>query len=310
MKALLLLLVGVLSSGCVLAEPAASRFTVRVMDAETSLPVTNAMVQTIFEHQYDPWGNKPSIVDRRKEPVDLNGEVIFKGKCIHGGAGGTVFAEGYYSSHAGKSTKKNLILNRWEPWNPTIEVRMRPKKNLVPMIHFQHKTNWIKMPEKDKSIGFDLERADWLAPHGKGKIADFIFHPYRIDTDEEIRFGYKLTFSNPMDGIQEYYVSSEDMRSSYLFPYLAPTNGYVSSMEKIKIDPHYGRVETDMNKKNNYIFRVRSHEDENGNIIGCYGRISGEITMSGQFGLQFGYWFNPIPNERSLEYSGENLLKK
>jgi hypothetical protein len=32
--------------------------------------------------------------------------------------------------------------------------------------------------------------------------------------------------------------------------------------------------------------------------------------MSGQFGFQFKYWFNPVPNERSLEYSGENLLKR
>jgi len=44
------------------------QFTVRVVDLETLLPVTNAIVYTIFEHQNDPWANKPGIVDRQKDP--------------------------------------------------------------------------------------------------------------------------------------------------------------------------------------------------------------------------------------------------
>lgn len=289
------------------AAPPTAKMTLHIRDAETGEPLGKVAVKT----QFRPDENKRLVPETKQ--TDTNGICIVEGAidyiCISSG----LEKEGYYWQTAQLNFKKrNRILNRWEPWNPTVEVKMRPKKKPMPMIHYQQNSNWVKMPEKDKPIGFDLEKSDWVAPYGKGKITDFIFHPYRIDTDKEIRFGYKLLFNHPLDGIQE-YVPPEDMCTSYIsynFPYLAPTNGYVSCMEKIKIDPVRGQVETNMNKQNDYIFRVRSYEDENGNIVGSYGRIKGEIMMSGQFGLQFEYWFNPVPNERSLEYSGENLLKQ
>ncbi len=311
MKRLLLSMV-LVCMGCAFAagSPPRAKFTLLIIDADTGMPVSNAVVKTVFQHQYDPFNSEQNKIDRQEKTVDENGYLTFSGTDFNGSVGASVYADGYYTDWGGvERMNRNRILNRWEPWDPLIEVRMRKTNNPVPMVHCPHKSNWMKMPEKDKPIGFDLELRDWVAPYGKGQTSDFVFHPYRIDTDEEIRFGYKLTFSNPLDGIQQ-YTPPEGMRSSYIFPYLASTNGYASSLEKIKIDPHRGRVETDMSKQNNYIFRVRSYENEKGNVVGSYGRIKGEITMSGQFGLQFEYWFNPVPNERSLEYSGENLLKK
>lgn len=312
MKAFLLLLVGVLGSGCVLAEPAASKFTVRVIDVETGLPVTNAMVQSIFEHQYDPWGNKPSIVDRRKEPVDLNGEVVFKGKCIHGGAGGTVFAEGYYSSHAGKSLDKNLVLNRWEPWNPMVEVKMRPKKNPVPMLHKSIQREDI--PAWDEPVGFDLEIGDWVAPHGKGGKCDFVFTASKV-TEPKDGIQYAIVFSNSLDGLVE-YVPPEGMHSSYIFPYKAPVSGYISTFSRYRllkypVLPNYPANNLKEGKDINYIFRVRTEANDEGEITSAnYGRIKGEIRVSSKGEAYFSYYFNPDPQSRSLECNGVNLLKK
>jgi hypothetical protein len=312
MKALTWIVICALNAGCVLASPPASKFTMKVLDAETGFPVTNAEVRVTFTEQADPWGTGVGKSDRQKIKVNEEGVATFNGHSVYPGCGGSVFADGYYSDGGGFSfTGRNAVLNRWEPWNPTIEVKMRKIKKPVPMAYYWHTGDWIRMPMKDKSISFDLEACDWVAPYGKGKVADFVFHPYRIDTTDEIRFGYTLTFSNPMDGIQE-YLPSEESRCAYIFPYEAPTNGYVASLEKGTVDPVRGGVETNMKKQDeiNYIFRVRSHKDDAGNVVGSYGRIKGELVMSGKFGLQFEYWFNPVSSERSLEYNGNNLLKK
>ncbi|QBG49017.1 hypothetical protein EGM51_17015 [Verrucomicrobia bacterium S94] len=60
----------------------------------------------------------------------------------------------------------------------------------------------------------------------------------------------------------------------------------------------------------NYIFRVRTQVDDEGNITSaCYGKISGPFGLGWADWVNWVYWFNPVPNERSLEWNGVNLLK-
>ena len=113
-----------------------------------------------------------------------------------------------------------------------------------------------------------------------------------------------ISFPNDLDGIQE-FATPQDLRSSYIFPYLAPTNGYKPKLFKEK---WYANAQDDAvtnlkeGKDINYIFRVRGRVDEDGNIIfSNYGRIRGEIRISSHGRLYFSYWFNPEPNNRSLE---------
>jgi len=158
-----------------------------------------------------------------------------------------------------------------------------------------------------------LELCDWVAPYGKGRNSDFIFKATRDENEVGVFSGYTLTFINPADGIQEFVPPSKISSSEFVFPYLAPEKGYEKSLTKHKKNPHYAAIEQDYkdNANVNYIFRVRTKTDAEGQIISaCYGRIKGELTMSGKLGLQYEYWFNPVPNERSLEWNGENLLRK
>ena len=301
MKWVISIIVVASCNGCAFATVSASKFTVHVTDMETKSPVSNAVVKTIFEHKYDPWGNKPNKVDRRKESVDENGLVVFEGEDLGGSIGASVFADGYYSDWGGFEYKsKNLVLNRWKPWNPTIEVKMRPNKNPVPMVHkFQ---SWVVVPEFGKPVGYDLEVGDWMAPYGKGKINDFLFE-MNLDRKSmaEAEASYTLTFSNPLDGIQE-YLPPDDLRSSFIFPYVAPTNGYSKSLYQHDITTPYGPSKTTEKENVNYIFRVRTKTDEDGNIVSaCYGRIRGELKISRKGQVGFSYWFNPDPQSRSLE---------
>jgi len=290
-----ILLVGLLTSGCVLANPPETKFTVRVLDAETELPVTNATVWTTFTQKRDSWGTGEGKFNQVKLSVDQNGEVEIKGYQgkVERGASARAFADGYYTEGKGfKFTGKNMLHNRWKPWNPTIEIKMRKKKNPVSMTYKRQK--WSVVPEFGKPVGYDLEIGDWMAPHGKGKTKDFLF-VMNLDRKSmaDAEASYTLTFSNPLDGIQE-YLPPEGLRSSFIFPYVAPTNGYGKSLYQHDINTPYGPPETTEKENINYIFRVRTKTDEDGNIVSaCYGRIKGELKISRKGQVEFSYCFNP-----------------
>lgn len=289
----------------------AAKMTVKVLDEETSAPISNCVVQTRFLVKSN-W-NDPDEYDEQKCISDADGTCVFSGIDDSFGYGGGVLASNYYrSSFKVPYTGVNHALNRWNPWNPTIEVKMRKIKNPVPMMTKQVRKKSI--PVMGTPVGFDLEKADWVAPHGNGMISDFVFLAELVTQPKEgIR--YRLTFSQELDGIQEYLPSST-CYSSYFFPYVAPTNGYIRSLDKYRLLKYPEIAGTPANnlkenKDMNYIFRVRTREDKDGNVISVnYGCILGEIRSSMQGDLYFEYWFNPIPNERSLEYNGENLLEK
>jgi hypothetical protein len=299
-----------LSTGCALAAPPASHFMMKAVDAETGLPVTNAMVHVTFIERGDPWGNGTGKEDRQEKPTDKFGCAIFEGLSCGPGGGGSIDADGYYQSTQGTNyTHKNIALNRWEPWNPTIEVKMRPKKNPVPMVY--KKIFRIKPPVVEQPVGFDLVRADWVAPHGSGIQSDFIF---TVTLSEVPKRGakYTLGFSSKTDGIQEYLPPDEYASSSFKWPYEAPLDGYKSSLSRFAYYqfPNPELPGSDLKSPINYMFRVRSRKLDNGVISGSYGFIQGEIKIEKENALCFEYWFNPVPNERSLEYNGVNLLKK
>jgi hypothetical protein len=313
MKLLGLLLFGLLGSGCVLAEPLETKFTVRVTDSETSLPVSNAMVRTTFTQKRDPWGTGKGQFNQVKLPVDQSGAVTlsgYQGK-FEEGISARVFADGYYSDGNGfRFERKSLAFNRWEPWDPVIEVKMRPKKNPVPMI--QKYIEWKPVPGIGSTVGYDLEVGDWVSPHGKGKISDLILttSSYFQEGKRGSEARYVLSFSNEADGIQA-YCFPEGLNSSFKWPYNAPMDGYQPIVEKFKHwDVNGAPDKSNYDEKNNYILRVRSRQLDDGSIIACYGMITGELEFIPQGKIKFSYYFNPVPNERSLEYNGENLLKK
>jgi len=53
-----------------------------------------------------------------------------------------------------------------------LTIVLRERRNPIPLVVRQ---THQKVPEEDEPIGFDLEVGDWVAPHGEGKVADFVF---------------------------------------------------------------------------------------------------------------------------------------
>jgi hypothetical protein len=217
--------------------------------------------------------------------------------------------DGYYPSGDGVKLTSRSFLNRWEPWNPTIEVVLKKKRNPVPM-YDNHRTSY-KVPKLDTPVGFDLEKEDWVTPYGNGLTADFLITfnaEIRAYTDYDC--GFSLKFSNPHDGIQEYFFDAKD-QSYFKWPFEAPTSGYLSEISKQKnMLLKTTGYKSDEKNNANYIFRVRTKVDKNGNIVDArYGKISGEFGFVPSGEITFRYFLNPDGTRNLEEDPDRNLFK-
>ena len=170
------------------------------------------------------------------------------------------------------------------------------------------------IPELNRTIGFDLEKGDWVAPFGNG-----------LQTDVNIEFSGSFTEANNResrlfisfpcdgDGIQEYLAEPVSWMSLRL-PHEAPEKGYLSEWHDHQVIHPDGLHENLTLRENaNFIFRVRTDLDLNGRVVKAnYGKIYGDIEFGfsspEQAQLNFTYYFNPIPNNRNLEFDPDKNL--
>lgn len=143
-------------------------------------------------------------------------------------------ASGYYKSEVIRflmDTSKGRPATRWEPW--PVELTFVMKKIIRPHpMYFVTSTddNILFMPPGDfgTSHGYDLIERDWIAPQGKGKVADFRI-AVRQQTPGDVTYSPKgwtiIKFSNPHDGIIE-YTNAATGGSILQGPHEAPLDGY------------------------------------------------------------------------------------
>jgi hypothetical protein len=293
-----------MSVGC---EPKA-RLTIRTVD-DLGNPVPGATVDVAFEHHLNPnsFTLKSGVSNAQGE---FTAEHRTSGYITYGAD-----KSGFYSSNGKWETIVQPKGGKWSPWNPTIDLVMRPILSPVPLL-----TKTIEL--RDVPIigegAFDVVKGEWLPPLGKGTSPDFRFEwkgEWRGINDNEGELA--LSFSNPGDGLipQPYsYNSGSELR---LF-HKAPAEGYADSRrwrDEFKNPPdHPVRiVVSDVREDIAYFFRVRMiTNSSDGNITALYGKIEGDIAYFGAgrrgSGLRFKYYLNPTPNDRNLEYDGTNNL--
>jgi len=293
----LFLLIPLLTNAACSTPPTAA-MTLKIVDSTTQKPILNAVVGARFRYDYNDAPTKEVFYS------NTNGICLVKGPIRNYDLASDIVKKGYYKGWAQLDFKgRNQILNRWKPWNPTIEVKLRPIKKPVPMVH--KKIFRLPPPKTNSSVGFDLMVGDWVAPCGKGKVSDFVFTVTLVLTPKK-GAQYKLTFANPNDGIQE-YESSKEIHSYFKWPYLAPLSKYKTSLERFAyyMFPNPRIPSTNLKKNVNYIFRVRSKVDKKGNLISAYyGYIKGEIQIEKENAFYFEYWLNTNSTSRSLEWIG------
>jgi hypothetical protein len=292
--------IGALAAIPIMTLPRA-RFTVHVVD-EGGAPIADAKASFAF-------GEQPGGGDGVVEGLtDSNGNFT-AGGVTDGSYGGGVTKDGYYSSGANTPPLHDVKDNEWQPYDATFTCILRKIEKPIPM--YARKLA-IKVPGAiSNSIGFDLEEADWVAPYGKGKVADLIVTftdvQYRNDSDYEA--SATLTFSNDGDGIQEVHLPKEFASSYFKWPREAPEIGYQPKFEASHIwqNAHQPVIITNTSNENQtYFFRVRTEKQGDQITSALYGKIKGGFYISpdkSQHGfIEFTYYLNPTPNDRNMEW--------
>ncbi len=296
-KSLSLALVFTFTGGNLMALDvhANAKVTIKVI-GEDALPIEGAKASIGFECI----GKKGN---GQKGLTDINGEFTAEGES-DGKVSYAADKNGYYKTievrwlrnAKGKPEQKD---GKWQPWNPTYEVVLKKIINPVPM--YAKRCN-LGLPKMEEKIGFDLEKADWVAPYGKGIVPDLVVFG-KLDQRSPRDFDYTLTvsFSNKGDGILPFdapYEYCSELKSSQQ----APETGYQPEWIQTR-SREPGKYETgNSDDKRNYYFRVRSKLDEQGNVTqAMYGKIYGDF-------MQFIYYFNP-DGTRNVEFDPKkNLL--
>jgi len=221
---------------------------------------------------------------------------------------------GYYRNNGAPYTFRGPTNNQWQPWNPTIEIVVRPIVNPVAM--YARPTREIFIPKTNRKYGYDLMIGDWVAPDGKGQTPDLMFEVTGHTTDyKDNDSTLMVSFANSLDGVQEFVAQNG---SSFVSPREAPVDGYKDNLTFRQLRKP-GMASSDWINDNqnpkNYFFRVRTVMDEKGNIKSAlYGKIYGGFDFGGAVEhcyLKIGKsYLNPEPNSRNMEFdTSKNLLK-
>jgi hypothetical protein len=173
-----------------------------------------------------------------------------------------------------------------------------------------------------EEIGIDLLKADWVAPHGKGEVADVMVKIVSAPDSGPRTLG-DLSWRFPGEGNGMLRVPPEDCHanSDFRMPRYAPSDGYLAEWKasRKRVDgkivdetspdgPRLGAVP--------YFFRIRAQKDKDGRIArALYGRIIWQDYSIGWFTVKrdakamvfFTYHVNP-DGTRNMEYDPERNL--
>jgi hypothetical protein len=321
MKHAYTLLLFMLMMGALCAEERpAAQITFKVTD-DFGRPVTGATIGMSTFHHWQPGeGFGKDISETFTGVTDEKGLVTLSGNSLTGDFSyGPREKGGYYRGGGGSFQFKERKEGRWEPWNPAVEIVMKRVVNPIPMYarRMGQMPKAMELPAKNKSIGFDLMRGDWIAPYGTGSTADLTFAlteevPF-VGADKPFASMLTVTFSNPLDGIRS-VLAPLNGASALRLPRFAPEDGYVSKLEK-----RFGRpaedktLDTGVREDQNYFIRVRTVTDENHKIKSAYyGKIIGDIScdvINSKTGyIQFTYCLNPTSLDRNMEFDPNRNL--
>ncbi|NCC49875.1 MAG: hypothetical protein EOM20_01540 [Spartobacteria bacterium] len=312
----LMMVAGMITSSLEAASPelkkarsygAQGKVTLRVVD-DLGNAVTNAFIDAALK-----FSDTRDGFTSHEGYTDTNGTFEVEGK-VKSDMVYTVTKSGYYKT-IGRywfySWEKGDVQNgRWLPWNPVVEVVLKPKKNPIPMYA---KRVHVEIPGQNQPIGFDMEKGDWVSPHGKGLVAD-VYINYSLK-QQDLWTGderFEMSNTNLLCGVQEL---NADMFSAFRSVYDAPLTGYVESLKYVLNRTKTTIIEEKKLSDSNYIvFRSRAAVDEDGRLERAnYGKVYPPIKHGRQRGtdsMVLIYYFNPTPNDRNLEFDlDRNLFK-
>ena len=188
----------------------------------------------------------------------------------------------------------------------------------------------LRFPVQNEWLGYDFEAADWVAPHGKGKIADLRFR-FRNEfkgwkySDKDLEHSRKVNSQLSEKEFKDFYGKwdaeleisfpgekaglFEETRfldySQLKLPHNAPAEGYVPTWRYTanSYSPRTARENV------GFFLRTRVKLDEKGKIVSAnYAKVVGDFQLDARGFVMFGYYFNPVANDRNLEFDPKKNL--
>ena len=281
-----------------------ARCVVRVLDEEQK-PIGDADVTVSYRRlkTMNPWDGYDVLFVKGKS--DKNG--LFEAErrgLAHVGIAAK--KRGYYQSVA-KYEFQERMAGKWQPWAPTITLRLRRKIDPIPM--YARKC-WSVLPSSGP-VGYDLLAGDWVEPAGKGEVSDLVFTLER-DYRNANHFDVRLTIEAAGPGNGFAVVKPEDLipESKLKVPHTAYPAGYNTSIVLRRAAGAGEVVDTIEPDAQNFLFRTRSETDEEGKVVkGLYGKmkyLKWWIHYLKTARLRFDYYVNPT-GSRNIEF-GRNLF--
>jgi hypothetical protein len=283
-----------------------AKVTVRVI-GEDEQPIPGVTASFVFGGQYD---YNHTLLEVKGE-TDASGLFTAQG-YTYGQFGHNLSKDGYYMGSTPIPIFRDAKDGHWQPWGATNTAILRKIEKPVP-VYAKKVRGEADIPAVGKPCGYDLEAGDWVAPHGRGKIADFIITLTNRHYESRSVFdvGATITFSNPLDGIQETQLPKEYATSEFKWPRQAPENGYQSSFAARGAQfpdggPKPIRTFNGDGTGQAYFFRVRTVEQDGKIVSALYGKIDSGIVLdpigSKFCGIFFTYYLNPTSLDRSMEF--------
>ena len=219
--------------------------------------------------------------------------------------------EGYYETSGRLNYVRNGVSDgRWQPYGATNTVVLKRKVNPVAMC-VRRKGDGILPPVKNEFLGFDLEKGDWVAPHGAGRVADL---RVRYECEPGVppqlycRSVATLSFTNRFDGA---YRMTKEPFSAFQSVYRADTNALYQQELRFAYDRLSGKPKEDTRLPDSeyLVLRTRSVINKDGNLVSAhYSKMYGPIEAD-VGGVYFSSYFNPNENDPNLEAdTTKNLL--
>lgn len=296
-----------------------------------------AKAYVIYDNPYNP-----NRYDEQTKHTDGNGEAKFVGEGKMGASLG-VSAEGYYGFGTYNSEDFRFPSGELEGG---VEKRVALRSIIKPTALFGTFEGGGIIPEKGKWCSYDLEVADWVTPNGEGKTSDLLlrfssefvgfekrFRQKSVEaerafskkafaarseewTEEKFRHRagdwdlcLEIAFPKPKEGMIR-VVEAFNPHSVLRMPHQAPEISYEPTYRyEIKT---YGESAWDSDNDIGFFLRTRVVLDEDGEIESAnYAKIHEDFKVTVDGKVSFKYYFNPVANDRNLEFdSTRNLFPK
>jgi len=244
--------------------------------------------------------------DRNNPPAtgltDEKGEIHLERNCA-GDFNFSITKDGFYKTRLRYWFFKNgydcAKDGRWLPWNPTVEIVLKEKRNPVSM---QRKDRlWLTFP-KHQTVGFDVETGDLVEPFGTGKVADLSFWFDSWQYTEP--YCYSNCFVVTAESGATIAAMRKDSFSDFKFAYAPPDSGWVSDLT-------LGMVRTKdkilsnvaLGKEEYWVVAVRRGERKRFAVISDF-EFGGSDRGTNYCGVLLSYYLNPNAGDTNLEIKG------